>query len=182
VAHCYDLSLCDDHEVALRNRGLDALCDQQDAMCALACRMNEQACRRSALDDLPYRKNVLAYRMILLGALCDQQDAMCALACRMSALACRMILLDALCDQQDVMCALAYRKNVLAYQMNALELNLHRVDAQIALVNDALDARYALKQTSLHESLALVGHPFRRHALMRSDVGCPLVRLRSPLT
>jgi hypothetical protein len=140
-------------------------------MCALACRKN-------VLD-------VLSYQMIALDALCDLQDAMCALAYRMNEQAYQMNVLDALCDLQDVMSALAYRMNEQAYRMNALELNLYDVVAlnvPCALVNDALGARYGLKQTSLHESLALDGHPFRRHALMRSDVGCPLARLQFPLT
>jgi hypothetical protein len=49
-------------------------------------------------------------------------------------------------------------------------------------VNDALGAHCDLRQTSLHESLALDGHPFQRHALMRSDEDFPLVRLQSPWT
>jgi hypothetical protein len=165
VAHCYDLSLCDDREEALKSRGLDALCDQLDAMCALAYRMNEQACRMNELGDLPYQRSALAYRRIELDALCDLPGAMCALP--------------------GAMCALAYRMNELAYRKNALAQNLHHVDDQnalCALVSDALGVRCDLRQTSRHESLALDAHPFRRHALMRSDEDFPLVRLRFPLT
>jgi hypothetical protein len=168
VVHCCGLSLCDDHEEALRIHVLDALNDLLDEMCALACRMN-----------------VLAYRMSELDDHCDLQGVMCALAYRMNVLAYRMSELDDHCDLQGVMCALAYRMNVLAYRMNALALNLCDVDAlnvHCALVRDALDARCDLKQTSLHGSLALDGHPFQRRALMRSDVDCPLVRLQYPLT
>jgi hypothetical protein len=69
VVHCCDLSLCGDHEEALRTRGLDDRCDQLDAMCALACRMNGLDDRCDLLDAmcaLAYRMNVLAYRMNVL--------------------------------------------------------------------------------------------------------------------
>jgi hypothetical protein len=188
VAHCCDLSLCDDHEEALKSRVQDALCDQLDAMCALAYRMNALVCRMNALDVLLYQRSELAYRMNELGAPCDLLGVMNALAYRMNALACRKTLLDALCDRLDAMCALAYQMIELAYRMNASALNLHHVDALCArcalcaLVSDALGVRCDLRQTSLRESLALDGHPFRRHALMRSDEDFPLVRLQSPWT
>jgi hypothetical protein len=147
---------------------LDALNDLLDAMCALAYRMNE-----------------LAYRMNVLDALNDLPDVMRALACRMNVLDALNDLPDALNDLPDVMRALACRMNELAYQMNALVQHPLRVDAlsvHCDLVYGDLDARCDLKQTSRHVSLALVGHPFRRRALKRSDVGCPLVRLQFPLT
>jgi hypothetical protein len=147
--------------------------------------MNVLVCRMNVLDVLPYRMNVLDVR-------CDLQDVMRALAYRKNVLAYRMNVPDALCALAYRMNELAYRMNELAfrmnelaYRMNALALNRCDVDAlnaQCALVHDALGARYDLKQTSLHESLALDGHPFRRRALMRSDVDCPLVRLQFPLT
>jgi hypothetical protein len=180
--------LCDDHEVALRSRVLDD-------RCALAYRMNVLDALNDLLDAMraqACRMNVLAYRMNVLDALNDLPDAMCALACRMNVLAYRMNVLayrmnvlDALNDLPDAMCALACRKNELAYRKNALVLHPLRVDAlsvRCDLVYGDLDARCDLKQTSRHESLALVGHPFRRRALKRSDVGCPLVRLQFPLT
>jgi hypothetical protein len=137
------------------------------------------------MNELAYRMNELAYRMNELDALNDLLDVMCALAYRMNELAYRMNELDALNDLMDAKCALACRKNELACRKNALVLHPLRVDAlsvRYDLVYGDLDARCDLKQTSRHESLALVGHPFRRRALKRSDVGCPLVRLQFPLT
>ncbi len=100
-------------------------------------------------------------------------------------LACRMNELDARCDLLGVMCALAYRMFALAYRMNVLDARCDQLgaqNAQCALANGALGAHCDLKQTSLHGSLALDGHPFRIRALMPFDVDCPLVHLQFPST
>jgi hypothetical protein len=177
VRYC-DLLRCDDHVVALNSR-------------ELAYQMNEL----DALRALAYQMIVLACRMNELVALCDLPGVMCALAYQMNVLAYRMNVLDALCDLPGVMCALACRKNEQAYQMFALACQKNVLDVRCvlldeqsarcvrsALVRDALGARCDLRQTSLHGSLALDGHPFQIRALMSSDVGCPFVRLRSPST
>jgi hypothetical protein len=138
VARYCDLSLCDDHVAALRNRVLDAL-NALDVKCALAYRMNELACRMS---ELACRMNELA------------------LNTRASLLACRMNELDARCAP-DAKNALAYRMNELAYQMCALREVHHRHDVGDLMyvelgdmMCDALDARCALLQTLLRETLA----------------------------
>jgi hypothetical protein len=79
VARYCDLSLCDDHVAALRNRALDAL-NALDVRCALACRMNEQAYQMCALREVHLRHDVDDLMYVELGDLmCDALDARCAL-------------------------------------------------------------------------------------------------------
>jgi hypothetical protein len=138
VARYFDLSLCDDHVVALRNRELGDL-NVLDVRCALAYRMSEQACRKY---EQAYRRCELALntRAFLLAYRMNEQDARRAL---------------------DVKNALACRMNELAYQMCALRVVHHHRDVDDLmcvelgdLMCDALDARCALLQTLLRETLA----------------------------
>ncbi len=110
VARYCDLSLCDDHVAALRNRELDDL-NALDAMCALACRMNGQdaRCALDVMNVLAYRMNVLAYQMCALREVRlrhDVGDLMC------------VELGDLVCDALDARCALPQTllRGTLAYR------------------------------------------------------------------